>query len=52
MSTLGIKLIGSIEKIFTANWQTLSHVIFAAFIGALVVLLILLYAGVPIVAGV
>jgi hypothetical protein len=52
MSTLGIKLIGSIEKTLTANWQTLSHILFGAFIGGLVVLLILLYAGVPIVTGV
>jgi hypothetical protein len=52
MSTVGIKLIGSIEKTLTANWQTLSHILFGAFIGGLVVLLILLYAGVPIVTGV
>jgi hypothetical protein len=52
MSTLAIKLIGSVEKTLTANWRTLSHIIFGAFIGGLVVLLILLYAGVPIVAGV
>ena len=52
MSTLAVKVIGSIEKTLTANWQTLSHIIFGAFIGGLVVLLILLYAGVPIVAGV
>jgi len=52
MSTLGIKLIGSIKKTLAANWQTLSHILFGAFIGGLVVLLILLYAGVPIVTGV
>ena len=52
MSTLAVKVIGSIEKTFTANWRTLSHIIFGAFISGLVVLLILLYAGVPIVAGV
>jgi hypothetical protein len=52
MSKLGIRLLGSVEKKLAANWQTLSHVIFGAFIGALVILLILLYAGVPIVAGV
>jgi hypothetical protein len=52
MSTIAIKLIGSVEKRLAANWQTLSHILFGAFIGGLVVLLILLYAGVPIVAGV
>jgi len=52
MSKVGIRVLGSIEKTLTANWQTLSHIIFGAFIGGLVVLLILLYAGVPIVAGV
>ncbi len=52
MSTLATKFIGSIGKTLAANWQTLSHVIFGAFIGGLVVLLILLYSGVPIVAGV
>ncbi|MGA2313978.1 MAG: hypothetical protein ABSF87_16725 [Xanthobacteraceae bacterium] len=52
MSKLAIKLIGSVEKTLTANWRTLSHIIFGAFIGGLVVLLILLYSGVPIVAGV
>ena len=52
MSTFAMKLIGSFEKKLEANWQTLSHVIFGTFIGGLVVLLILLNAGVPIVAGV
>jgi hypothetical protein len=52
MSTLAVKVMGSIGKTLTSNWQTLSHIIFGAFIGGLVVLLILLYAGVPIVAGV
>ena len=52
MSILALRFIGSVEKTLTANWQTLSHIIFGAFIGGLVVLLILLYAGVPIVAGV
>lgn len=52
MSTLATKLSRSIEAKLEANWQKLSHVIFAAFMGGLVVLLILLNAGVPIVAGV
>jgi hypothetical protein len=52
MSTLAMKLIGPFEKKLEANWQTLSHIIFGAFIGGLVLLLILLNAGVPIVAGV
>jgi len=52
MSTLATKLIRSIEEKLEANWQILSHVIFGAFMGGLVVLLSLLNAGVPIVAGV
>jgi hypothetical protein len=52
MSTLARKLIRPLEEKLEANWQTLSHVIFGAFMGGLVVLLILLNAGVPIVAGV
>lgn len=45
-----MKVSRSIQQ--TINWRTLSHIIFAAFIGSLVVLLLLLHAGVPIVAGV
>jgi hypothetical protein len=52
MSTLATKLIRSIEEKFEANWQILSRVIFGAFMGGLVVLLILLNVGVPIVGGV
>ncbi len=52
MSTFGIKLLGSLQNKLAANWQTFAQVIFGAFIGGLVVLLILLYAGVPIVGGV
>ena len=52
MSTLATKLIRAFEEKLEANWQTLSHVIFGAVMGGLVVLLILLNVGVPIVAGV
>ena len=52
MSTLAMNLIEAFEEKLEANWQTLSHVVFGAFMGGLVVLLILLNAGVPIVAGV
>ena len=52
MSTLAMNLIEVFEKKLEANWQTLSHIIFGAFIGGLIELLILLNAGVPIVAGV
>ena len=52
MSALATKLIRSIEEKLEANWQTLSHVIFGAVMGGLVVLLILLNVGVPIVGGV
>jgi len=52
MSTRGIKLLGSLQKKLAAHWQTFAQVIFGAFIGGLVVFLILLYAGVPIVGGV
>ncbi len=35
-----------------AKWrETMVHVIFGAFVGSLALLLILLYAGVPIVGG-
>ncbi len=52
MWALAMKLIGSLERELEANWPMLSHIIFGAFIGGLIVLLILLNADVPIVAGV
>jgi len=48
----GMKLTDYLGKKLEASWETLSHIVFGAFIGGLVVLLILLNAGVPIVAGV
>ena len=48
----GMELTDYLGKKLEASWQTLSHIVFGAFIGGLVVLLILLNAGVPIVAGV
>ena len=52
MSPLATKLIRPSGEKLESHWQTLSRVIFGAFMGGLVVLLILLNAGVPIVAGV
>ncbi len=60
MTTFAMKMLGYSQKKLGANWQQklaaswqpFVHVIFGAFIGALVLLLILLYAGVPIVEGI
>ncbi len=52
MSPLATKFIRPFGEKLEANWQTLLHVIFGAFMGGLIVLIILLNAGVPIVAGV
>ncbi len=52
MSPLATKFIRPFREKLEANRQTLSHVIFGAFMGGLIVLIILLNAGVPIVAGV
>jgi hypothetical protein len=49
MTTIAMNLVGYFQEKREASWETAVRVIFAAFIGSLVLLLILLYAGVPIV---
>jgi hypothetical protein len=49
MTTIAMNLVGYFQEKREASWETAVRVIFGAFIGSLVLLLILLYAGVPIV---
>jgi len=49
MSTRVMNFVDSIKEKLAPHWQTFVRVTFGAFIGSLVVLLILLYANVPIV---
>ena len=49
MTTIAMNLVGYFQEKREASWETVVRVIFGAFIGSLVLLLILLYAGVPIV---
>jgi len=44
-----MNLVGYFQDKREATWETLVRVIFGTFVGGLIVLLILLYAGVPIV---
>jgi hypothetical protein len=49
MTTLAMNLVGYFQDRREATWETLVRVTFGAFMGGLVLLLILLYSGVPIV---
>ena len=49
MTVLAMSLVGYFQDRPEATWQTLVRVIFGAFMGGLVLLLILLYSGVLIV---
>ncbi len=49
MTSLAMNLVGYFQDKREATWETLVRVIFGTFVGGLIVLLILLYAGVPIV---
>jgi hypothetical protein len=49
MTTLAMNLVGYFQDRREATWETLVRVTFGAFMGGLVILLILLYSGVPIV---
>jgi hypothetical protein len=49
MTTLAMNLVGYFQDRREVAWETLVRVIFGTFMGGLVLLLILLYSGVPIV---
>jgi hypothetical protein len=52
MAARGMELLERFDTERGAKWrETMVHVIFGAFVGSLALLLILLYAGVPIVGG-
>ena len=52
MATRGAVLLGYLDTVLGPEWrQTFVHVTFGIFMGGLVLLLILLYAGVPIVGS-
>jgi len=52
MAALATELLGQVDMALGPNWrQAFVHIIFGVFIGGLVLLLILLYAGVPIVGA-
>ena len=52
MSTLALSLYESVQEKIEPHWPIFVRVTFGAFIGSLVILLILTYANVPIVSGV
>jgi len=49
MTSLAMNLVEYFQDNRDATWETLVRVIFGTFVGGLVVLLVLLYAGAPIV---
>lgn len=49
MTTLAMNLVGYFQERRKETWETLVRVTFGTFMGGLVLLLILLYSGVPIV---
>jgi len=52
MATRGMELLGHLDAMLGTKWrETFVHITFGAFIGSLALLLILLYAGVPIVGS-
>ena len=52
MVARGMELLGHLDTALGTNWrEAFVHITFGAFIGGLALLLILLYAGVPIVGS-
>ena len=52
MATRGAELLGYLDSVLGPDWrQTFVNVTFGVFMGGLALLLILLYAGVPIVGS-
>ena len=50
--TRGLDVLGYLDETLGAEWrETFARVVFGVFIGGLMLLLILLYAGVPIVGS-
>jgi ABC-type phosphate/phosphonate transport system permease subunit len=49
MTSLAMNLVEYFQDNRDATWETIARVVFGTFVGGLVVLLILLYAGAPIV---
>ena len=49
MTELAMSLVGYFQDKREATWETLVRIVFGTFMGSLVLLLILLYSGVPIV---
>ena len=49
MTSLAMNLVEYFQDNRDATWETLVRVIFGTFVGGLIVLLVLLYAGAPIV---
>ncbi len=49
MTSLAMNLVEYFQEKREATWETVVRVVFGTFVGSLVLLLILLYAGVPIV---
>jgi hypothetical protein len=49
MTDLAMSLVEYFQDKREATWETLVRIVFGAFMGGLVLLLILLYSGVPIV---
>ena len=49
MTELALSVVGYFQDRREATWETLVRIVFGAFMGSLVLLLILLYSGVPIV---
>ena len=49
MTTLAMNLVEYFQDSREAAWETVVRIVFGTFVGGLVLLLILLYAGAPIV---
>jgi len=49
MTSIATNLVGYFQEKREASWETAVRIIFGAFVGSLVILLILLYSGAPIV---
>jgi hypothetical protein len=49
MTAIATNLVGYFQERRQATWETMVRVVFGTFMGGLVLLLILLYSGVPLV---
>jgi hypothetical protein len=49
MTAIATNLVEYFQERRQATWETITRVVFGTFVGGLVLLLILLYSGVPIV---